>query len=223
MSRRTQLIGGGVLVVLIILAVGLILFREPQAATEPIAAVTLAAPAGATVLVIDPAQSEARFTLDEELRGQPKTVVGTTNQVSGQIAFDLNNPAGAQLGTIQVNARTLATDSEFRNRAIKNEILQSDTYEFVTFTPTTLTGLPASAAVGDTITFQVTGDLTVRDVTRPATFDVTVTLAAENQLTGSATTTIQRTYYNLVIPNVPGVANVSEEVTLAIDFVASAP
>ncbi|MCA9990156.1 MAG: YceI family protein [Ardenticatenaceae bacterium] len=223
MSRRTQIIGGGVLVVLVILAVGLILFREPQAATEPAVAVPLDAPAGATVLVIDPAQSEARFTLDEELRGQPKTVVGTTNQVSGQIAFDLNNPAGAQLGTIQVNARTLATDSEFRNRAIKNEILQSDTYEFVTFTPTALSGLPASAAVGDTITFQVTGDLTVRDVTRPATFDVTVTLAAENQLTGSATTTIQRADYNLVIPNVPGVANVSEEVTLAIDFVASAP
>jgi hypothetical protein len=39
-------------------------------------------------------------------------------------------------------------------------------------------------------------------------------------LSGTATTTINRTNYELNIPSVPQVANVSEEVALEFDFTA---
>jgi len=81
------------------------------------------------------ADSEARFIIDEVLNGAPKTVVGVTNQVAGEIAIFVDDPSRSQIGTILVNARTLVTDNEFRNRAIKNRILETDSYEFVTFTP----------------------------------------------------------------------------------------
>ena len=167
-------------------------------------------------------QSEARFVIDEVLNNAPFTVVGTTNQVAGEIAVDAQNPSATQVGVIQVNARTLATDSQFRDRAIKNRILSTDMYEFVTFTPKQLVGLPASGTVGETYTFQIVGDLTIRDITREATFDVTVTPTSDTSLEGTAQTTIRYADYGITIPQVRQVASVSDEVRLEIDFVATA-
>lgn len=180
------------------------------------------APADGTLLFnIVQVESQARFTLDEELQGSPKTVIGTTDQVAGQILVDLNNPANSQLGIIQVNARTLTTDSNNRNRMIRNEILDTEPYEFITFTPTALSGLPATIAVGDTITFQITGELTIRDVTQTVTFEATVTLVAADRLEGLASVTVTRDAYGLTIPSVPGVANVSNDVLVELEFVAT--
>jgi polyisoprenoid-binding protein YceI len=48
-------------------------------------------------------------------------------------------------------------------------------YEYISFTPTAVDGLPSSFVVGQPATFHLTGDLKIKDVTRPATFEVTVT------------------------------------------------
>jgi polyisoprenoid-binding protein YceI len=42
-----------------------------------------------TVFRIDPAQSEASFSIDEVLRGEDVTVVGVTSQVAGDIRVDV--------------------------------------------------------------------------------------------------------------------------------------
>jgi polyisoprenoid-binding protein YceI len=123
---------------------------------------------------------------------------------------------------IQVNARTLATDNNFRNNSIRNRILNTDSYEFITFTPTSLEGLPDSVAAGDTVTFSMIGDLTIRDVTNEVTFEVEATAVSATQISGTASTIIGREAFNLIIPTVPNVANVEEEVELYIDFVANA-
>jgi polyisoprenoid-binding protein YceI len=169
-----------------------------------------------------PAESKARFVIDEVLRGAPKTVVGTTDQVAGQLALDPADLSSAQVGTIQVNARTLATDNDFRNRAIKNRILLTDSYEFVTFTPTEITGLPETGAVGETYTFQIVGDLTITDVTRPVTFDIVAIATFEAQIEGTATTAFLYTDFDLSIPDSPSVDTVDDEVQLELDFVAEA-
>lgn len=174
------------------------------------------------VYQISPGDSLVRFELNEELRGQPKTVVGTTDQVAGQIALNLANLSQTEVGVIQINARTLQTDNNFRNRAIQNEILDTGEFEFITFTPTAVEGLPAAANLGEEVSFTISGDLTIRDVTRPVVFEVTATATSETELSGSASTVVQRADYNLVIPQVRQVANVEEEVELYIDFVAVA-
>jgi polyisoprenoid-binding protein YceI len=142
--------------------------------------------------------------------------------VAGELFVDFSNPSASRIGAIRINARTLITDNEFRNRAIRSEILESskDEYEFIDFTPTAITGLPASVTVGEAITFQVTGDLKIRDIVQSVTFDVTLTAVSEERLEGSATATVTRTQFNLQIPSVPSVANVTDEVGLAINFVA---
>lgn len=181
-----------------------------------------AAAAELAVFRIVPEQSEVRFTLEEDLRGVRTVVVGVTNQVAGEIGIDLANPVNSRVGAIRINMRTLTTDNDFRNRAIRSEILQTarDEFEFSDFIPTALENLPASIAVGETVTFQITGNFTIAGIERPLTFETSVTLVSENEIRGTATTTVLRSDYNLQIPNVPGVTNVTDEVELAIDFVA---
>ncbi|MGQ0601326.1 MAG: YceI family protein [Anaerolineales bacterium] len=181
-----------------------------------------AATGGLTVFQISQADSEVRFIIFEELRGQPVDVVGRSNQVAGELAVNPADLSTAQVGVIQINARTLVTDQDQRNRAIRNRILNTDTYEFITFTPTEVRGLSGGAAPGDTQTFQLVGDLTIRDVTQPVVFEVTVTAESATRLKGSAFATITRADFGLIIPSVPSVANVGETVKLELDFVALA-
>ncbi len=168
------------------------------------------------------AESEARFSLGEILRGNPVTVVGATDQVAGEISVDFSNPSNSQIGPIQVNARTLVTDNDFRNRAIKNEILDTGDFEFISFTPTSINGLPESVSIGEEIVFTITGDLTVRDITNQVTFDAKVTAVSETQLQGYASTIVARADYDLQIPSVPSVADVDEDVLVEIEFTATA-
>lgn len=167
-------------------------------------------------------ESEARFIIDELLGGVPNTVIGVTSQIAGQIAVNFNDLSATQIGIIQVNARTLVTDNNFRNNAISNRILFTDQFEFITFTPTAVNNLPESVGVGDEVTFEIVGDLTIRDVTQEATFAVTAAVIAGNRLTATATTQVLRADYDLQIPEVPGVANVSEEIIIELDIIANA-
>ena len=122
-----------------------------------------------------------------------------------------------------INARTLETDNPFRDRAIRNSVLESgqDAYEFITFTPTELRGLPASVNAGDTVEFEVVGDLTIRDITLSTVWAASVTLTSQDQISGSASTEVLRSDYDLQIPSVPRVAGVDDDVLLTIEFSAA--
>ncbi len=192
----------------------------PATAGTAAAAGTAAGPAGEVVLQIAQGQSKASFIIDEVLNGKPNKVVGTTDQVAGEIAVDPNDPSKSRVGTIQVEARALTTDSGMRNRTIANRILQTSQYEFITFAPSRLTGLPQQAAVGQSYTFQIVGNLTIRGVTKEVTFDVTAKAASATRLEGTAKTTINYSDYGIRIPQVPQVASVANQVGLQLDFVA---
>lgn len=194
----------------------------PQEAAPPTKAYPAPDASAPRVFTISQADSQVSFELDEDLRGVRTTVIGVTNQVAGELAINLNDLSTAQVGVLQINARTLATDNNFRNRAIQNEILDTQTYELITFTPTAVNGLPSSATVGQEVSFTITGDLTIRDITQPVTFNVTATAVSDTQLVGMATAVVSRAAYNLNIPQVPNVANVEDEVQLTINFVANA-
>ena len=183
-----------------------------------------AAPAAGDVTVFEISQnsSQVRFELDEDLRGNRLTVVGMTDKVAGQIAVNYADLSTMQVGEIRINARALATDNNFRNRAIQNEILDTGSYEFITFTPTAVNDLPHSVAIGDSVQFTLVGDLTIRDISSEVTFAVQATAVSETEFSGTATALVTRETYGLQIPSVPNVANVEEEVELYIAFTANA-
>lgn len=202
---------------------------EPQPTvvpTEEAAAVVAVESAdgsgGRQLYRIDPTNSTVTFMLQEDLRGVRTDVIGTTTEVAGDVVLDFDSPAASQIGTIRINARTLATDNELRNRALRAEILRSSqaAYEFIEFAPTTIQGLPDTITAGETYNFEVMGDLTILGQTNPVIFSVEAILA-DTAITGTATTNIQYANWGISIPRVPQVANVTEDVMLMLDFLAT--
>jgi polyisoprenoid-binding protein YceI len=190
---------------------------EPQPAAQEAAA-------GLQTFRIVPEGTEARFYINEVLLGQPKTVIGVTSDVTGELRVDPQNPGSAEIAAITINARDLTTDSDRRNGAIRRFILQSERneYQYIVFEPVAVEGLPASVAVGDTFQFRVSGNLTVRDVTNPVTFELTVTPASESEISGIGAATVNYPDFGLAIPEVPSVTGVEDEVRLEIEFRAVA-
>lgn len=224
--KDKTLLGGIIVMVVGAVLIGVVwtVFLQPsRTPTEPIVAVPLELGEEAdrfTLFEIMPDASEVTFELDEVLRGLPTDVEGGSQQIAGQIAVDFENPANSQIGTISINARTLATDNEFRDNAIHNFILDTERYEYITFSPMQISGLPDTFVENEIIPVQIAGELTVRDTTQPVVFSGEVTANGRTQLTGSATAQISRADFNLQIPNAPGVANVSDEISLTIQFSA---
>lgn len=194
------------------------------APAQDAAADTPAETGAALAFQIVPGQAEARFLIDEVLMGQDKTVVGATAQVEGVITVDPANPAAAQVGEIRVDARDLTTDDDRRTGQLRRAILKSgqDQYRYITFSPTSVAGMPDTVAVGQEFSFQVTGDLTILDTTLPVTFDMTVTPVSATTLQGSGATTVRYADFGISIPSVPFVAGVQDDVRLEIDFTANA-
>lgn len=171
---------------------------------------------------IDASSSKATFSIFEMLRGEPKTVIGTTNNISGEFVVDMDDLAMAKLGTIYINARTFTTDSSQRDNTTRRAILKTedDANEFITFKTMEIGGLPASAATGTEFTYAITGDLTISGITKSAVFTGSGTFNSENEFAGTASTTVKRSDFNLVVPSLPFLADVADEVPLTIEFVA---
>ena len=176
----------------------------------------------AVVFSIVSEESEVSFTLEEDLRAVRTVVVGTTNQVGGDVAINFDTPSASEVGTITINARSLETDNSFRNQALRAEILNSaqDEYEFITFEPTSLSGLPDNVEVGETYTFDIIGNLTILDATNEVTFNAEVTIVSETEITGTASTNVTYGDWGIAVPSAPVIANVEDNADLAINFVA---
>ncbi len=123
------------------------------------------------------------------------------------------------MGAITINARTLKTDSERRDGAIGRMILKSETNEFITFTPTQITGLPSTIQDDIEQSFLMVGNLSIAGVVREVTFDVRGTISGDT-ISGKATSKILYKDFDLTIPKVPMVARVEDEVFLTFTFVA---
>jgi len=169
-------------------------------------------------------ESEARFSVFETF--PLGTAIGRTNQIAGDVIVDFNNPTNSQLGTIRINLRTLATGDTDRDSSIRCCVLLTSRpeYEFADFVPTEITGLPDNAQIGQTIPFQVTGDLTLRGNTQSVTFDVSLTLTSTAEIQGFATATVNRSDFGILNDAQNGFDyhGVEEEVNLEFDFVAEA-
>jgi polyisoprenoid-binding protein YceI len=169
-------------------------------------------------------ETTARFVVDEILSGNPKTVVGETDAVTGAISLDWGAPMQAVLGPVEVDLSGLETDSSFRNRAIREAILQSDREEnrVATFSATEISGLPEAVTPGTSYELTITGDLTIKGTTRPVSFDAVVTPISEDRIEGTASLSIPYADFGVEIPFLPPqVASVGDIVSLEIDLVAA--
>ena len=189
--------------------------------TETTSADVAAGPATYTFVA---GETVARFVIDEVLSGNPKTVIGETGGVSGSIMLDLNAPAEAMVGPVEVDLSGLETDNGFRTRALHEAILQTDKAEnaVATFTATQIEGLPETVTPGTAYPLQITGDLTIKGTTRQVTFDAIVTPVSADRIEGTATLSVPYSDFGVDIPFLPPqVASVEDLVRLEIALAAA--
>ncbi|MAT43000.1 MAG: hypothetical protein CL609_11700 [Anaerolineaceae bacterium] len=174
------------------------------------------------LLNIVPDESTVTYEVGETFINQNnrfQVAVGVTSNINGEITANPANPPLSQIGTITIDISEFKSDSNRRDGAIRGQWLESDKYPIATFEPTEITNLPENYVPGEAYTFSVTGNLTVRETTKPVTFDVTASFA-ENTLTGSATTTILMSDFGVGPISILGILNTEDEVKLTFDFVA---
>lgn len=171
---------------------------------------------------IDPDQSKATYRVGETFFDQRGFViaVGTTNAVAGDILVDPANLPASQVGEIVVDISQLRTDEPMRDNAIRRKWLESATYPLARFNNARITGSPATATEGQPFKFQITGDMTVRQATRPVTWDAEATLNGDS-LQGKATTKLKMSEFGIDPPSLLDL-KVEDDVELTLDFVANA-
>jgi polyisoprenoid-binding protein YceI len=176
-------------------------------------------PKSEIVFRIVPQESRVTYEVGETfLDGNRFNVaIGSTGGVEGEITVDPDDIPAASIGTISVDISQFASDNNRRDNALRDRFLESATYPTATFVPTQVEGLPESYTEGESISFQVRGDLTVREVTQPVTFDVTVSGTPE-ELTGQAETTILMSDFGIGPISIVGILNTEDEVKLSFTF-----
>jgi polyisoprenoid-binding protein YceI len=147
--------------------------------------------------------------------------VGTTQGVSGDIQLNFDQPQESQVGPLTVDISGLRSDSARRDSAIQGRFLQSAQYPTVVFNPTVIEGLPETIEAGVDYTFTMEGDLTIRDTTQPAVFEVTATLEGDT-LAGQASTAFLMSDFGFGPIDILGMLKTEDEVKILVEFTASA-
>ncbi len=173
---------------------------------------------------IMPDQSEASYQVSEEFFNRPVGLVnaiGRTNAIEGEFQLNISGQQ-VQLTNNQfkVDLRTLTSDETRRDQRIRDQWLESNTYPWAEFKATALEDFPAEVAEGQDISFKVTGDMTIREITRPQTFDVTARLDGST-FSGVAVANLLMQDYGFEPPSILGILKVTDGVTVTVKFVAT--
>ena len=183
------------------------------------------APSGAAsrtrTFTIVPDQTEASYEVQEQFlsRDLPNQAIGKTNAVTGELQFSLDGKPSGKVTNITVDVSKLASDESRRDNRIRTQWLESSKFPTAVFTSTDAQGLPATYTEGQDVSFKLTGNMTIRDVTKPVTFDVTGKLVG-NTITGSATTQILMKDFGIDAPSIAGMLTVKDGVTIKLNFTA---
>jgi len=171
---------------------------------------------------IVPEESQVSYHVGETFFNEDNRfyiAVGVTHGVQGEIFVDRAHPRQSRVGTITVDISQFTSDSGRRDRAIRRRWLESAQYPTATFTPTVIEGLPDAIVEGKEIPVRISGDLHIRDVTRPVVFSGPLKLQGAT-LTGAVRATIQMTDFGFDPPSILGFLKAENQAALDFQFTA---
>tara|TARA_Y100000994_G_scaffold61236_2_gene49393 strand:- start:644 stop:1873 length:1230 start_codon:yes stop_codon:yes gene_type:complete len=176
---------------------------------------------GKKVFKIVPSLSQARFFVDEILREEPFTVIGETNSIFGSVDIDFDFPKRSSMGRVMIESNSFITDSNSRNRAIRNRILESNTYPSVSFQATRIDGIPEKATFypGQKYELKISGELTIKDKTLFETFDAVLEIIDFSTIRGFATVDALWADYGVNVPQPPFVQLIEDSIRLEFEFI----
>ena len=190
----------------------------PSPSPEPVAAPELRV--GEVAVVIGEG-SRARYRVLEELArvGFPTDAVGETPDATGLMVFGADGALQPDRSRLEVDLRTLESDSSRRDRYVRNNTLETSSFPTAVFVPREAQGLAWPLPSAGEVTFQLVGNMTVHGVTKPLVWEVTAQLDGESA-TGQAKTSFTFEEFGMAIPRVFIVLSVENNIRLELDFIA---
>lgn len=178
------------------------------------------AQAAAIRYAVVPERSEARYRIREQLASLsfPNDAVGATRAVEGGIALDVRGRVVSGPSRFTVDLGTLTSDQPRRDNYVRRNTLDTERYPTAVFVPTEVRGLPVPLPQSGTATFELTGDFTVRAVTRRTTWQATATFNGA-EVDVRARTAFRFADLGLQIPRVASVLSVEDDIRLELDLV----
>lgn len=166
---------------------------------------------------IDPTHSRIGFVARHAMVTK---VRGSFNEFEGSGYFDAQDPAKSSL-SVTIQAASIDTRNTDRDAHLRSgDFFDMDSYPTISFASTAV-----AARGGDA--FQVTGDLTIKGVTKPVTLDLELTGTAQDpwgntRLGLEGSTIINRKDFNVTwnAPLEAGGVLVGEKVTLEFEISA---
>lgn len=151
--------------------------------------------------------------------GLAKTV-GRTSAAEGALTLDFAGPVPQLMdANFSVDISTLTSNQSRRDGRIRDQWLESGRFPIASFSATAIQNAPAAYSEGDEVTFQVAGDLTVRNVTNPVVFEVTATLDGDT-ITGVAATGFPMSTFGVDPPQMTSLFTVGDDTVIRVEFVA---
>lgn len=175
-----------------------------------------------TIYIFDQSESSVRYGVGETFINQNNRynyAIGTTNIISGEINVNFNQPNLTNISDINIDIKSFQSDKIRRDNAIRDRWLESSKFPIATFSPQELLKLPDEYEFGEEISFQINGNLLVRDIIQPVSFEVTLTII-DDKIIGNAQTTIKMTDFGFDPPDIAGILIAENEVDIYFDFVA---
>ena len=191
--------------------------------------------AGIRSFVIVPAASKASYRASEEFFPAARAklgidagraqAVGTTQAIEGRFQFDPERPT-APVGenTFTVRLNTLTSNQKKRDdylREVRDDGPSFDAYPLATFRATAIDGSSEANASGRELNLKLTGDLTVREITKREVFEVKAQLTGDT-LAGVATTRFLLTDFGIGPIDFPPLLAVADAIGIEVQFTARA-
>ena len=170
-------------------------------------------------LVLASSGNEARYRVREQLVGHdlPNDAVGETAKLTGAISVDSSGKVIRDASKFTVDAGSFVSDMKRRDGFVRGRLLEADEYPTIAFVPTSVSGVSLPLPASGSRQIEMTGDLTVRGVTRPTTWKGTVEFK-NGGVAGSASTAFTFDDMQLEQPRVPVLMSVADTIKLEIDF-----
>lgn len=194
------------------------------APTTTAAATATSAPAVATgglTFTVSPG-SKAVVRVTEQLadRQNLSDAVLTSEKVSGEFTLLPNGTFGSS-SKIVVDLTALTSDSRQRDNFIKQNTLETSRFAEATFVPMKVEGLALPLPAAGDLTFKLTGQMTIRGVTKDVTFDVKATRSGTDLTsTSNVTPAFQFSTFGMTQPRVFSVVSIKDEIRLEVQLVA---
>lgn len=123
---------------------------------------------------VDPAHSNLEFVVKHMMMSNLR---GRFHQYDATVEADPEDLTTADI-SFRIDVASVDTDNEKRDGHLKSaDFFETETHEYITFEATDIQHVSGND-------YDVTGDLTIRDVTKPETFRITAEGSAKDPMSG---------------------------------------